>query len=456
MAKRPESYDDEVRVARHLKSGLDDLEARASRLCTTTADAIARAEGLLQQLGSRVPSRFDAPLQTPATLSGPPEMRPWAELVSDAQGLDADVEALLSAAEKRALWTRLEATGAAAVAEYAMDLTDAAIAGLAAILAGVADVLLVQIPAHPGFLGGAAHGGGWLSNLVRERVGELLPAASIRTLERDFPVPFDAAISRGLETPVAGLGPTTHRFHSPGHDPLLGWVFGTVDILRNTFTAFDKHGELIIQRSSTAQVLDPGLGFFESVLQSMRQVGGHLLSDVATPAGLPAPLMTLAPLLQFGHIGPKGYTIGEVARQMYRAGYDFRHFLAGSVATVLVEVVVRGAWVVRRLNEGRPLSDAMPLASHPRLRKTLLTAHAGAAAINAGKVAFVGPLGLNLSQWIALGRYTVPQTLSVMSGGAAARREEAIRQSLDDELMELSVRIHAAWQAAGKLPRFQT
>jgi hypothetical protein len=129
---------------------------------------------------------------------------------------------------------------------------------------------------------------------------------------------------------------------------------------------------------------------------------------------------------------------------MYRAGYDFRHFLSGSVATVLVEVIVRGAWIVRRLNEGKPLADAMPL-----------TAHAGAAAINAGKIAFMGPLALNLSQWIALTRYAVPQTLGILSGGSARRREQAIKQALDDELESLSARIHADWQAAETSPRFR-
>jgi hypothetical protein len=388
-------------------------------------------------------------------LARAPELRPWKELVSDARGFEADVEALLSVEELRALWKRLDDAGAAAVAEHAMDLPDCVIASVAALLAGIADVLLVQVPAHPGFLGSHAHEGGWLSNVVKARFGELLPADSIRALEREFPVPFDPPTSRGLEIRVEGLGPRTHRLHSPGHDPVLGWLFGTADVLRNTFTAVDKYGQLIVQRSPTAQVLDPGLGFFESVLLGTRQVAGHLLSDVATPAGLPAPFMTLAPLLQFGSIGPSGYTIGEVARQMYRAGFDFRHFLAGSVSTVLVEVVVRGAWVVRRLNEGKPLSAAMPTASHPRLRKTLLAAHAGAAAINVGKCLFTGPLGLNWSQWLAFGRYAVQHTASVMSGTTACRREGAIRQSLDDEMLDLSRRIHAAWQGAGSVPRFQ-
>lgn len=124
MTKRPEGYDDEVRVARYLKSGLDDLETRTARLSTNTAGAIARAEGLLRQFGTAVPPKLDARLRTQTIPMGPLELRTWAELVSDAQGLDADVEALLSASEMQALCARLRATGTSAVAEYAMDLTD--------------------------------------------------------------------------------------------------------------------------------------------------------------------------------------------------------------------------------------------------------------------------------------------------------------------------------------------
>jgi hypothetical protein len=190
------------------------------------------------------------------------------------------------------------------------------------------------------------------------------------------------------------------------------------------------------------------LGVFEAVLEAFRSVGGHLLSDVATPAGLPAPLMPLALFFQTGSIGPRGYTVAEVARQMYRSGFDFRHFLAGSVSTVLVEIVVRGAWVVRRLRGGASLADAMPSAGHPRLRKTLLVAHAGAAAVNAGKVHFTGPLGFNWSQWMALSRYAVRETAAMLAGEAGTHRNAAISTALDTELVQLSTQIHSTWTAS--------
>jgi hypothetical protein len=445
LAKRTEIFNNEARVAQLLKSELSDLNARALRLSESTAHAISAAEQLFQVLDESAPHRIDTSSRTHTGSNTPVILRSWEELSRESENLESDIENLLSSEEKSALWRRLDAIGSAALAENNLDLIDASIAGLAAMLGGVIDVLLVQVPAHPGFLGSTPHNGGWLSNIVSERVGELFPPETIRSLERSYPVPFDPSTSRGLEFPVSGLGPTTHRFQSPGHDPLLGWVIGTSDVIRNTFTAFDKSGQLIIQPALKGPVIDTGLNLFENLLSGMSQVFGHLQSDVATPLGIPAPLMTLAPLLQMGSIGPREYTIGEVARQMYRSGYDFRHFLAGSVSTIIVEIIVRGAWVVRRLNEGRTISEILPLASAPRLQKTLLAAHAGAAAINSGKILFQGPLGLNWGQWLAVTRYAVPQTLALLRGAGESTRDAAIRNSLDRDMAALSARIHTAW-----------
>ena len=104
------------------------------------------------------------------------------------------------------------------------------------------------------------------------------------------------------------------------------------------------------------------------------------------------------------------YNIAEAARAMYRSGYDFRHFLAGGTCAALIEVIVRTSWIVREVAEGRTFTEALPVASNPRLRTSLLLAHAVAAAVNAGKVAITqNPLALNWAQWLAFFRYLVPQ-----------------------------------------------
>lgn len=68
--------------------------------------------------------------------------------------------------------------------------------------------------------------GGWLSNVVHERFGAVLPEEGIRRLEEAYRVPYDAATSRGLSEAVPDLGPGPHRYQSLGHDPILGWIFG--------------------------------------------------------------------------------------------------------------------------------------------------------------------------------------------------------------------------------------
>ncbi|MBM3275083.1 MAG: hypothetical protein FJZ00_08010 [Candidatus Sericytochromatia bacterium] len=321
---------------------------------------------------------------------------------------------------------------------------------MAGVLAALVDIFLVQVPRHPSFLGGPAHQGGWLSNVVRDLVGDILPPSTIHALEREFPVAFDPSTNTKLEIPIPGLGPRTHRFQSPGHDPILGLVFGVYDVLRGTFTGIGKDGTLISQLSPGYDPLDQGEYFFVRLLEALRLVVGHQISDVATPAGLSAPLMPLAMFFQVGSIGPRGYTIGEVARQMYRSGYDFRHFLAGSLSTAVAEVVVRGAWVVRRLTEGGSVGEAMPSASHPRLRRTLFLAHLGATAVNAGKIAITqNPLSLNWAQWLALFRYLIPEAVRVISGDEA-RRNAAVDAQLSSGWLDVYTSINQTWMRQGR------
>jgi hypothetical protein len=428
-------------VARQQGRGIDELRDRTDATRAEVKTTVDALESRLRRMGVALPDRAKRSLASARNVG----LRPWDEIATEAEGINLDAEALLPAVERSAVIARVREIGDAVIAEGKIDWVDGTIAGLAATLAGLADVLLIQIPRHPGFLGSPAHSGGWLSNIVKEKLGELLPPASVHALEREFPVPFDPSTNRGLETGIAGLGPRTHRFHSLGHDPILGWLFGVTDILRGTFTGVDEFGKLISQPVAGQNVVNPALSVFEAVLEAFRRVGGHLLSDVATPAGLPAPLMPLALFFQTGSIGPRGYSVAAVARQMYRSGYDFRHFIAGSVSTLLIEVVVRGAWVIRRLNEGVALTNAMPSARHPRLRKTLLIAHSGAAAINAGKIYFTGPLGLNWSQWLMLSRYAARETVALLADEGGKRRDAAINSALEADLFQLSAQIHSTW-----------
>ncbi|MEI7606410.1 MAG: hypothetical protein WCJ64_03395, partial [Rhodospirillaceae bacterium] len=332
---RDETEQDALKVLRCQSRHLAETENRGRETAAVADAAILEAGTFLTELGMAASARPSGSMEVTPT-SGPITsnaeiIRPWHEIVAEAVEVDASpasIEDILDNHEIEAVFARLQGIRDQFDEKLRLDGCDYTICGIAGVLAGLIDIFLVQVPKHPGFLGSQASEGGWLSNVVKEKFGELLPPSTIRSLEREFPVPFDPSTSRGLDRYVEGLGPAMHRFQSLGHDPVLGWIVGVRDVLSGTFTAIAKDGTLIVQNAPGHDPLMLGETFFVAVLEALRTVGGHLLSDVSTSAGLPAPLMPLAEFLQFGTIGERGYTVGELARQMYRGGYDFRHFIA--------------------------------------------------------------------------------------------------------------------------------
>ena len=113
----------------------------------------------------------------------------------------------------------------------------------------------------------------------------------------------------------------------------------------------------------------------------------------------------------------------------------------------IAEIVVRGAWIIRRLVEDDiTIVGALPLANNPRLRRTLFLAHLGATAINAGKVAITqNPLGLSWTQWLMYFRYLIPEANRVLGGDARSRRN-----AIDDHITrgwdELFTEIEQTWK----------
>jgi hypothetical protein len=210
-----------------------------------------------------------------------------------------------------------------------------------------------------------------------------------------------------------------------GHDPLLGWLFGVRDVLMGGFSAIGADGRLVIQTIP---------------LEAFKSVAGHLLSDVTTKAGLPPPLFGLLLLIQRGGIGD--HSIADIARAMYRSGYDFRHFLAGGATVAVIEVFVRTAWTVHELSEGKKLAEGLPVAG-PRLRSGLFLAHSVATAVNAGKVAITqNPLSINWAQWLAFFRYAIPQMHWLVT------RAVFIQEKFDQSWKQLDDEFAITWSKA--------
>lgn len=297
------------------------------------------------------------------------------------------------------------------VKDYQWDKWDYIFVGASGVLASLTDYLLVGIPhtltngEYAGQLGSPITA--WLKNYNTNTADDWF-AKWARELSQSCKVPYDATsyIHNESIKSVAGMTPSSHRLQSLGHDPVLGFVFGILDILRGTITGF-SYDKLSGNHSLFNGVVwanrEP-IGLIEAILLQL----GHLISDVGTPMGLPAPFMTLIQAINVGNIGEKGSTVGEVARWMYLNGYDFRHFLVSGLTPAVIEIILRAYLMLRHYSEHGNIP--LNLASHPKYRTMLMFSHGVATLGNAGKITLLqgNPLAVNYAQWLTFIRYLVP------------------------------------------------
>ncbi|NID05876.1 hypothetical protein HBF26_13325 [Luteibacter jiangsuensis] len=160
--------------------------------------------------------------------------------------------------------------------------------------------------------------------------------------------------------------------------------------------------------------------------------------------------MPLLSFFQFAKIGDKEYTISEIARMMYRSGYDFRQFVATSVPVAIAELIVRLGHLVQNLHAGTSLKEAIPVASNRTVRRKLIIAHGVATAVNAGKVYFTkNPMAISWAQIMTLTRYLVPEVRYLMFGKDAEKArmvEEVVWNGYVDIYAQTS-RMEAAFAA---------
>jgi hypothetical protein len=106
-------------------------------------------------------------------------------------------------------------------------------------------------------------------------------------------------------SPVVGISMEGgyHRYKTLGHDPLLGWVFGTSNFITSTLTLNNTISHRIINKNFTEEVLLLPKLFYEvkeSLDEDMHRLpaaifaqGVHLASDKYTKCGLPIPILGL-------------------------------------------------------------------------------------------------------------------------------------------------------------------
>lgn len=253
-------------------------------------------------------------------------------------------------------------------------------------------------------------------------------------------VSFDAQDNRHTTEYVTGLSAYYHRLLSLGHDPILGLIFGVYDILNGKMTTIDKTGKIV------SQVMENYADRKESdIFAAIAKQIIHFKSDITTSMGLPAPLMALFNLLQFGSIGEEEQTIAEIVQGMYYEGYDFIHFCSMSIPTMLVEVIIRLGYGIKRIKEGNSIKNSIPFSlnreKHPKLSTMLFIGHSAATAVNAGKVYFTkNPMAINYPQWVAFAKYSYEQLKWVLLEKPELR-DAYVRGIIAEELNEVYAEI---------------
>ena len=392
---------------------------------------IAQSEALLRSLGYELPSVHEVTSLSDRKVLVVPSFEELSDAAELAVGNNNRIEDLFTEEELKANAAAIKAMNHDYNMIHHLDKYDVIISAAAAILGAVVDIVLVGISQK----GPDGLEAGKLTDYVRKKFDEKFSPEEMEKLanSKESKVPFDAQDNRNTGTYVEGLSAYYHRMLSLGHDPILGFVFGIYDIMHGTMTTIDKSGHIV------CQVMEVYSDRKETDIVSalLKQII-HFKSDITTSMGLPAPLMGLFNLCQFGSIGEEEQTVAEIVQGMYYEGFDFIHFCAQSIPTILIELVTRIGYSVKRIKEGNKVKDSIPISlnrdKHPKLATMLFIAHTGATAVNAGKVYFTkNPMAINYPQWIAFAKYSYKQLKWALVEKTEAR-QKYVQSILDEEL----------------------
>lgn len=141
------------------------------------------------------------------------------------------------------------------------------------------------------------------------------------------PVPFDANI--GANGALTGGGRMGHRVTAIGHDPLLGYVFGTANIATATLTnhllqsfhiATGERGDYFRNHASTSLVLlrtkeklfNEGLEGKKKVAASLIKEAIHLKSDIGTKHSLPVPVVSVVDAKLASELAERGLDMANI------------------------------------------------------------------------------------------------------------------------------------------------
>lgn len=429
--------EEEQKINNVLKYHSEQLKKIVPPDMSETESRIAESEALLKSLGYGMDLKQAKKAVVPDSPKRAMIVPSWNELCAEAEravGNQNDLESIFTEEELKSNEEAIRLVNEEYNSLHRLDKFDVSISAVAAIVGAAVDILLVGVPQK----GPEGLKAGTLSDFIRKKFDEKFPSEEMEKLanKKVSKVPYDAQDNRNTKEYVEGLSTYYHRLLSLGHDPILGLIFGVFDILTGRMTTIDKTGKIV------SQVMENYADRKESdIFAAIAKQITHFKSDITTKMGLPAPLMGLFNLLQFGSIGEEELTIAEIVQGMYYEGYDFIHFCSMSIPVMLVEVIVRIGYAFKRIKEGHSIKDSIPFSlnreKHPKLATMLFIGHTGAAAVNAGKVYFTKtPMAINYPQWIAFAKYSYKQLKWALVEKPAIR-DAYVRGKLHGELLDV-------------------
>ena len=291
--------------------------------------------------------------------------------------------------------------------EHSLDAWDYAIAGSCGLFTAMLDWFCVRPPLKPTAKFDTQVNG--IFNQASQKLfNKFLPPDVSKGLSEQFKI-GTADTSTRTKADLKGYGgrltPYNHRFIELSHDPILGLIFGALDIIHNTCT--------IVENGKIVSYPGKNNNFEGNFFHAMGKMLGHLASDINAPSGsggrgmgLPAPFMGMAGMFKDTKLF--GQDISKTAEYMYLKGYDMRQFVATSIPLAIMEVMLRAFFIIKeiKLNDSTfadALKKTIPTNMSKKFRMMVAISYGVTCSINAGRVYITKDiLNLNYSAWIGL------------------------------------------------------
>lgn len=242
--------------------------------------------------------------------------------------------------------------------------------------------------------------------------------------------PYD--ITRGSPAINRNMEGGYHRIHTLGHDPILGWIFGTANILTDTITFEDFKSNRVI-RKPKMMITPESVSFTKLFSESFEMCkadslnlpaaifaeGCHLKSDEFTKLGLPVPILEA--------INP------DFASKLYKSNYDALCFsrdlkIVGASAGISIFIDLIIGLVHGLFNKEKINKDLYEV----RTRKILLISNSIASTSNIIQTVITNnPKNLDLG-----GLFVTLSHLFMDLRFISRIKEEFIRQELNKDLIK--------------------